>query len=144
MYDLHELYQEVVLDHNRRPRNFKKLEDANRTGEGYNPLCGDRIALFLNVEDDVIREVGFQAAGCAISKASASMMTESIKGKTTQEAERIFEAFRRMVTRKPGLEFDADLLDDLEVLEGVSQYPSPYKMRDAVVAHTPIGAEWQT
>ena len=102
MYDLDELYQEVVMDHNRRPRNFRTLEEANRRAEGFNPLCGDEFTLYLKLQDDVIVEVGFQGRGCAISKASASMMTESIKGKSKAEAEKIFEAFRHMVTREPG------------------------------------------
>lgn len=123
MYDLQELYQEVVLDHNRRPRNFKKLEDANRTAEGFNPLCGDQITLYVKVEDDVIADVGFIATGCAISKASASMMTEGIKGKTVEGAERTFNEFRHMVTREPGEEFDPEVVGDLEVLAGVSEYP---------------------
>ena len=123
MYDLYELYQEVLMDHNRRPRNFRKLEGANRMSEGFNPLCGDKITLYLNVEDDVIAEVGFEGEGCAISKASASMMTEGIKGKSEQEAEEMFDSFRTMVVRKPGEEYDASLLGDLEILSGVSQYP---------------------
>ena len=123
MYDLYELYQEVVMDHNRRPRNFRILEEANRTSEGFNPLCGDKITLYLKVEDDVISDVAFQGEGCAISKASASMMTEGIKGKSEEEAEKIFDSFRTMVVREPGEEYDASLLGDLEILSGVSQYP---------------------
>ena len=123
MYDLDELYQEVVMDHNRRPRNFRKLEEANRRAEGFNPLCGDEFTLYLKLQDDVIVEVGFQGRGCAISKASASMMTESIKGKSKAEADKMFEAFRHMVTREPGEEYDADSLGDLEILRGVSAYP---------------------
>lgn len=127
MYDLEELYQDMVLEHSRRPRNFRKLEDANRTAEGFNPLCGDKITLYLKVEDSVVKDVGFQAAGCAISKASASLMSESIKGKSVEEAERLFREFRHMLTRKPGEEYDADLLGDLEVLSGVVQYPARIK-----------------
>ena len=127
MYDLRELYQEVVMDHNRRPRNFHKLEDANRTAEGFNPLCGDRISLYLSVDDEVISDVGFLANGCAISKASASMMTERIKGTPVSEAERVFDAFRHMVTRKPEEGYDADMLGDLEILSGVSDYPARIK-----------------
>lgn len=128
MYDLHDLYQEVVMDHNRRPRNFRRLEDANRESEGFNPLCGDQITLYLKVgEGGVIEDVGFQGRGCAISKASASMMTESVKGKTVAEARRLFEEFRHMLTRKPGEDFDADLLGDLELLEGVVEYPARIK-----------------
>ena len=127
MYDLRELYQEIVMDHNRRPRNFHKLEEANRTADGFNPLCGDQINLYLVVEDDVITDVGFEGAGCAISKASASMMTESVKGKSVAEAENIFDAFRHMITRKPDEGFDADMLGDLEILSGVSGYPARIK-----------------
>ena len=127
MYDLEELYQEVLLDHNRRPRNSQKPEGANRTAEGFNPLCGDRLTLYLKVDDGVITDVGCQAAGCAISKASASMMTESIKGKNTTEADRIFRAFRRMVTREPSEDHDDDALGDLEYLGGVSAYPARIK-----------------
>ena len=128
MYDLRDLYQEVVMDHNRRPRNFHKLEDANRTSDGFNPLCGDKITLYLNVDDQgVIEDVGFEAVGCAISKASASMMTESIKGMTVTDAQHIFEEFRHMLTRKPGEDFDAELLGDLELLEGVVGYPARIK-----------------
>jgi nitrogen fixation NifU-like protein len=93
--DLRELYQEVILDHNRRPRNFRAIEGANRHAEGYNPLCGDRLSLYLKVEDGVIKDASFQGSGCAISKASASMMTDSVKGKTLSEA-RMFEQFHQM------------------------------------------------
>lgn len=123
MHDLQELYQEIVMDHNRRPRNFHVVEGANRHSQGFNPLCGDQTTIYLKVENDLITDVGFQAEGCAISKASASMMTESIKGKTTAESENLFIAFRSMVTRKLGEEFDADALGDLEILRGVSAYP---------------------
>ncbi len=127
MYDLRELYQEVVLDHNRRPRNFRKLDDANRSADGFNPLCGDRISLYLNVDGDLISDVGFIAEGCAISKATSSMMTERIKGAPVEEAERVFTAFRHMVTRRPEEDYDAELLGDLEILSGVSEYPARIK-----------------
>ena len=128
MYDLEDLYQEVVMDHNRRPRNFKKLENAQQTAEGFNPLCGDQISLYVNVDDDgVIEDIGFEGAGCAISKATASMMTEAIKGKNVDKAEEIFEAFRHMLTRKPEEEYDYELLGDLEILQGVSQFPTRIK-----------------
>ena len=128
MYDLEDLYQEVVMDHNRRPRNFKKLENAQRTAEGFNPLCGDQISLYLNVDDDgVIEDIGFEGVGCAISKATASMMTEAIKGKNVDKAEEIFEAFRHMLTRKPEEDYDYELLGDLEILQGVSQFPTRIK-----------------
>ena len=127
MFDLQELYQEVVLDHNRRPRNFKRPDHVNRTAEGFNPLCGDQVNVYLNVEDDVITDVGFEGVGCAISKASTSMMTEGVKGKTTAEAEEIFSAFRAMVTGKAEGASDGELLGDLEVFQGVSQYPARIK-----------------
>ena len=126
MYDLSELYQEMVMDHNRRPRNFGKLDDATQTSSGFNPLCGDEIHLYLKIEDDAITDVGFEAVGCAISKASASMMTENIKGKSLEEAEHTFTEFRRMITRDPeGVDYD--VLGDLEILEGVSEYPTRIK-----------------
>ena len=127
MYDLEELYQEVILDHNFRPRNFRKLDHANRSADGYNPLCGDMITLYLTVEGEVISDVGFEGAGCAISKASASMMTEGIKGKSTAEAEKISDAFRRMITQTNAEDIDPDVLGDLEILSGVSKYPARIK-----------------
>ena len=123
MFDIHELYQEVIMDHNRRPRNFRVLEGADKMAEGYNPLCGDQITLYLNVRDGTIEDVGFQASGCAISKASASMMTEGIKGRTVEEAERIFEKFRDLVKGEELDDEDLDLLGDLEILSGVSRFP---------------------
>lgn len=124
MYDLDDLYQEVIMDHNRRPRNFRKLENANRQTEGYNPLCGDQITLYLSVDDNKIADVGFQAVGCAISKASASMMTESVKGLSIEDAERVFSEFHNMITQE---DFDADVLGDAELLQGVSRYPARIK-----------------
>ena len=115
------------MDHNRRPRNFKRPDHVNRTAEGFNPLCGDQVNVYLNVEDDVITDVGFEGVGCAISKASTSMMTESVKGRTTAEAEEIFSAFRAMVTGKADGASDVELLGDLEVFQGVSQYPARIK-----------------
>lgn len=123
MSDLRELYQETVMDHNRSPRNFRKLEGATCSLEGYNPLCGDRVILAVKLEDGVIADIGFQGAGCAISRASASMMTESVKGKTREEAQELFEAFHRMITRSPEGDYDPEKLGDLEVLSGVAQYP---------------------
>ena len=111
------------MEHNRKPHNFREMEDANRSSNGFNPFCGDTVNLYLKVDDDVIIDVAFQGSGCAISRASASMMTESVKGKTTAEAEKVFDAFHKMLTRGPDGEFDADGLEDLEVLSGVSEYP---------------------
>ena len=122
MPDLRELYQEVILDHQKRPRNFRRLDGANRSAEGYNPLCGDRVHVYLDVQDGVVRNVGFQGSGCAISTASASMMTESIKGKTEAEAKALFERFHDLVTGKssPGA---APGLGKLAVFAGVRDYP---------------------
>jgi nitrogen fixation NifU-like protein len=124
--DLRELYQEVILDHNRRPRNFRALEDANRRAEGYNPLCGDRLSLYLKVEDGVIKDASFQGSGCAISKASASMMTDSVKGKTLSEARGMFEQFQQMVTGKADPLTHPEL-GKLAVFEGVRNYPARVK-----------------
>ena len=126
MSDLQELYQEVIMDHNRRPRNFKPLEGASCSLEGHNPLCGDRIVLDLKLEGDTITDIGFQGSGCAISKASASLMTESIKGKKVGDAEELFDAFRDMLTSEEP-QVDSDKLGDLEVLAGVAQFPTRIK-----------------
>ena len=127
MYDLRELYQEVVMDHNRRPRNHRKLADADRSAEGFNPLCGDRVSVYLNLDGETISDIGFIGDGCAISKATSSMMTERIKGVPIEEAERVFDAFRHMVTRGPEEDFDAEFLGDLEILAGVTDYPARIK-----------------
>lgn len=124
MYDLQDLYQEVVMDHNRRPRNFRKPDGANRQAEGFNPLCGDQVTVYLAVEGNVIEDVGFQGVGCAISKASASMMTETLKGLSIEDASKVFDEFHSMITQE---DFDADLLGDAELLAGVSRYPARIK-----------------
>jgi nitrogen fixation protein NifU and related proteins len=121
MSDLNDLYQEVILDHNKRPRNYRTLEGANRRAEGFNPLCGDRLTLFLTIDGGVIRDVGFQGSGCAISKASASLMTEALKGKSVAEAEALFERFHRMVTSPP--DAPVEPLGKLSVLAGVREFP---------------------
>jgi nitrogen fixation NifU-like protein len=123
MSDLRDLYQEVILDHHKRPRNFHKLEDANKTAEGYNPLCGDRLSLYLKVEQGVVREIGFVGAGCAISTASASMMTESLKGKTEAEAAALFERFHDLITGKGEGAGAGPPLGKLAVFSGVREYP---------------------
>ena len=123
MADLRDLYQDMVMDHNSRPRNFRELEGANRSLEGYNPLCGDRFVIYLRLEDDLIADIGFQGSGCAISRASTSMMTEAVKGKSKDEVENIFDAFHGMVTREPGSDFDPDTVGDLEALSGISEFP---------------------
>jgi nitrogen fixation protein NifU and related proteins len=121
MSDLTDLYQEVILDHNRRPRNFRVLENATHHAEGYNPLCGDRLDLFLKVDGDVIADVGFQGSGCAISKASASLMTDSLKGRAVADARALFDRFHRMVTTPP--DADVEDLGKLSVFAGVREFP---------------------
>ena len=119
--DLNDLYQEVILDHNKRPRNFRVLERPSHHAEGFNPLCGDRLDLFINVEDDHIADVGFQGSGCAISKASASLMTDAIKGRSVAEARDLFARFHRMVTTPT--DHAVEDLGKLSVLAGVREFP---------------------
>jgi nitrogen fixation NifU-like protein len=123
MSDLRDLYQEVILDHHKKPRNFHRLEHANRQADGYNPLCGDKISVFIQVEDGIVKDIGFLGAGCAISTASASMMTESLKGKTEAEAKAIFERFRHLVTNHSDLLPDPTGMGKLAVFSGVREYP---------------------
>ena len=119
------LYQEMILDHNKNPRNFADLPTANHLAEGYNPLCGDRLTIYLQMDGDVIREIKFLGSGCAISKASASMMTASLKGKSREEAEALFEKFHHLITGKTREE-NPDL-GKLVVFSGVSEFPSRVK-----------------
>jgi nitrogen fixation NifU-like protein len=121
--DLRELYQEVILDHNKNPRNFRALPEANRHAEGHNPLCGDHVTIYLHLEGDVIRDISFQGSGCAISKASASMMTAGLKGKTRAEAEALFGRFHRMVTGEMGPDEDPLELGKLAAFAGVCEFP---------------------
>jgi len=121
MSELTDLYQEVILDHNRRPRNFHALANASHSAEGYNPLCGDRLTLYLSVNEGVITEAAFEGAGCAISKASASMMTETLKGKTLAEADALFQRFHRMVTTPP--DQPVEDMGKLSSLAGVREFP---------------------
>ncbi|HUB20697.1 MAG TPA: SUF system NifU family Fe-S cluster assembly protein [Acidobacteriaceae bacterium] len=121
MPELRDLYQEVILEHSKAPRNYKALAGANHKAEGYNPLCGDRFTVYLEMDGDRIREIGFQGAGCAISKASASMMTQSVKGKTKEEAEKIFHRFHELVTGHS--HGDEAELGKLAVFSGVSEFP---------------------
>jgi nitrogen fixation NifU-like protein len=118
--ELRDLYQEVILEHSKKPRNYGLLETANHKAEGYNPLCGDHYTVFVNVQDGAISEITFQGAGCAISKASASMMTQTLKGKSSEEAEAVFTRFHDLVTGKGG---DPDALGKLGVFAGVSEFP---------------------
>jgi nitrogen fixation NifU-like protein len=121
--DLRDLYQEVILEHGKRPRNFKELPDANRRAEGYNPLCGDRETVFVRLDDDVLGDISFVGAGCAISTASASLMTESVKGKTREEARAIFERFHDLITGSSNAPKGAPELGKLAVFSGVREYP---------------------
>ena len=125
--DLRDLYQEVILDHNKRPRNFRVPDPVNRKAEGYNPLCGDKITVFLYVDGDVIKDLGFQGTGCAISKASASMMTDALKGKTLAEADAFFERFHNMLTVPATPDAEIEGLGKLGVLSGVREYPMRVK-----------------
>ena len=127
MSELKELYQEIVLDHNSRPRNFRKVENPDRQAEGFNPICGDRVALSLDLEGDRIKDIGFQGVGCAISRASTSMMTEAVKGKSRAEAQRLFEMFRHQVTGDDDADLDPDELGDLEAFAGIREYPARVK-----------------
>src|ERR687892_2297506 len=123
MSELSELYQQVILDHNKKPRNFRKLETANHSAEGYNPLCGDQLTVYLNVADGRVQEVGFEGSGCAISKASASMMTQAVKGKSKEEAESLFKEFHSMVTGELDEETDENSLGNLKIFAGVREFP---------------------
>ena len=135
MFDLRDLYQEVILDHNKRPRNFGTLAAPSRTSEGFNPLCGDRLTLQLTLDGDVIRDVAFEGSGCAISKASASLMTEIVKGKTIGEAHELFVRFQEMVTGDVEATPDTEALGKLAVFAGVRAYPA--RVKCAVLAwHT--------
>jgi nitrogen fixation protein NifU and related proteins len=127
MADLSELYQQVILDHNRKPRNFKVLEGATRRQEGYNPLCGDQLTLYLEMDGDTIKDVAFQGSGCAISKASASMMTVALKGKTKDEAETLFNEFHRLVKGELDPDAEPHRLGRLTIFQGVREFPARVK-----------------
>ncbi len=123
MSDLRDLYQEVILDHNKKPRNFRKLESANHRAEGFNPLCGDRVTVYLVLEGGVVKDVAFEGSGCAISTASASLMTESLKGKTADEAVTLFEGFHALVTGGGSTDEETDRLGKLAAFAGVAAFP---------------------
>jgi len=127
MQELRELYQSMILDHNKRPRNFARPAGANREAHGHNPLCGDKLEVFAELDEGVLRDVGFQGSGCAISRASASLMTEAVKGKTLAEVERLFEGFHRVVTSDARAPVDVSALGKLEVLAGVREFPMRVK-----------------
>ena len=127
MSELSELYQQVILDHNKKPRNFREMEDATTTADGFNPLCGDQLKVYLRASEGAIDEVTFVGTGCAISKASASMMTQAVRGKTREEAQALFEEFHRMVTGELDEEAEPNHLGRLKIFAGVRDYPARVK-----------------
>jgi len=139
MSDLRELYQQVILDHTKKPRNFGKLEQASAFAEGFNPLCGDSVAVYLTVEDGVVKDVRFEGKGCAISTASASLMTEAIKGRSVADVRALFERFHDVVTGLPEAEPDLEALGKLAVLAGVREFPMRVKCA-SLAWHTMVSA----
>ncbi len=127
MDDLQDLYQQLILDHNKSPRNQGKLVDSNRQAQGYNPLCGDKLQVYLHVEDDIVKDISFEGSGCAISTASASLMTQSVKGKTVAQARAMFDSFHQMLTEDSASESDESALGKLVVFSGVCKYPARVK-----------------
>jgi nitrogen fixation NifU-like protein len=123
MSELSELYQQVILDHNKKPRNFRKLEHANHSAEGFNPLCGDHLTVYLDLEGDAVKEIAFEGSGCAISKAAASMMTQAVKGKSKEEVENLFREFHSMVTGELNEETEENSLGNLKIFAGVREFP---------------------
>jgi nitrogen fixation NifU-like protein len=135
MSDLRELYQEVVVDHSRRPRNFRRIEGASRSARGYNPLCGDKVNVYVKLQDGRVADVSFEGSGCAISTASASIMTEIVQGKTIEETEALFQGFHHLVTTGDSLPSPAAPLGKLAVFSKVSDYPARVKCA-TLVWHT--------
>jgi len=138
MADLRDLYQEVILEHSKTPRNYRALAEANHKAEGFNPLCGDHFTIYMNMEGDTIRDIAFQGSGCAISKASASMMTQIVKGKSKEEAQKLFEHFHQLVTGHESGGGQAEM-GKLAVFSGVSEFPA--RVKCATLAwHTLVAA----
>ncbi len=127
MSELNDLYQEVILDHNKNPRNFREIESATRYADGNNPLCGDALRVYVEMEDDRVKDVAFKGSGCAISKASASMMTQIVKGKSKEETEVLFDEFHKMVTGELDIETDENNLGKLKIFAGVLEFPARVK-----------------
>ncbi len=130
MSDLRDLYQDIILDHGRHPRNFRVSPEANHHAHGHNPLCGDKVTIYLHLEDDIVRDVSFEGKGCAISVASASLMTEVLKGKKLEDTKILFNAFHSVVTGGASINVPDDLVDDydrLDPLTGVKTYPARVK-----------------
>ena len=123
MSELSELYQQLILDHNKKPRNFRKLEQANHSAEGFNPLCGDHLTVYLDLENGAVKEIAFEGSGCAISKAAASMMTQAVKGKSREQAEELFTEFHSMVTGELDEETQDNSLGNLKIFAGVREFP---------------------
>jgi nitrogen fixation NifU-like protein len=148
--ELNELYQQVILDHNKKPRNFHKLEMASTKSEGFNPLCGDRLTVYVQLEEDQIKDISFEGSGCAISKASASIMTESVKGKSKAEIDALFKRVHQMLTAPPDASVDVEGLGKLAAFSGVREFPVRVKcatlawhtLNSALQAdHTPVTTE---
>ncbi len=127
MSELNDLYQEVILDHNKNPRNFREIPAANYKADGNNPLCGDALRVYVELEDDRVKDVSFKGSGCAISKASASMMTQAVKGKTKEEADKMFTEFRQMVMGELDEETEENSLGKLKIFAGVREFPARVK-----------------
>jgi len=127
MSELSDLYQEVILEHNKNPRNFREIADADQYADGKNPLCGDALRVYVSLDGDTVTDVAFKGSGCAISKASASMMTQAVKGKTKEEAEKTFDEFHRMVTGDLDIETDENDLGKLKIFAGVLEFPARVK-----------------
>jgi nitrogen fixation NifU-like protein len=127
MSELNDLYQQVILDHNKNPRNFREIEGASRTADGNNPLCGDALRVYVEMDGDIVKDVAFKGSGCAISKASASMMTQAVKGRTKEEAEELFDEFHRMVTGGLDPENEESHLGKLKIFAGVLDFPARVK-----------------
>ncbi|MFN3872728.1 MAG: Fe-S cluster assembly sulfur transfer protein SufU [Ignavibacterium sp.] len=138
--ELRELYQQVILDHNKAPRNFRKIDNPTNYAEGHNPLCGDNVTVYLMIDDNnIIQDISFQGSGCAISKASASLMTSILKGKTVEEAEKLFNKFHDLVTDKLGDSFSVDEFGKLAVFAGVREFPARVKCA-SLAWHTMLNA----
>jgi len=127
MSELNDLYQEIILDHNKNPRNFREITTANYKADGNNPLCGDALRVYVEMEDDLVKDVAFKGSGCAISKASASMMTQVVKGKSKAEAEKVFDEFHRMVLGELDEEREENSLGKLKIFAGVREFPARVK-----------------
>lgn len=127
MNDLYDLYQDLILDHNKSPRNYRRIDGACQRAEGYNPLCGDRVTVFIDIDNDIVKDIAFEGSGCAISTASASLMTESLRGKTLAQAQAIFEKFHDLVTGQNSSTSDDVTLGKLNAFSGVGRFPARVK-----------------